>query len=207
MAVILTRGLLCLFFLTSALEAKDLGIHGHVFRIEEDDLLEWLKNKTQSLSKEEEEAVKIKLQNHFVSQIRNPVVHSHLKEAEVYQVKYMDPTICAEQDILNHLGEVIVRKGTCINPLENIQHLDALLFFDASNAQHLEWAKQQNQLVKWVLTKGQPLEIEEKENQPVYFDQFGFLVDKFGLQHLPAKVSKDGLKLKIEEIPVRRSNA
>jgi len=207
MAVILTRGLFCFFFFFIALEATDLGIHGHVFPIEEEDLLEWLKNKTQALSKEEGEAVKIKLQNHFVTQIQNPTTIKGLKDANSYQVRYIDPTICADQDIRNSEGKIIVRKGACINPLAYQVHLDALLFFDASNPQQLEWAKKQNQLVKWVLTGGKPLEIEEQEEHPVYFDQFGFLAEKFGLQHLPAKVSMEGLQLKVEEIPIGKPNA
>lgn len=141
MASILTKGLFCLFILVSGLEAKDLGICGHVFRIEEEDLLEYLTNKTRALSKEEGEALKTKLQNHFITQIQNPKAIKGLKNADSYQVRYVDPTICADQDIRNKEGKIIVRKGACINPLEYAEHLDALLFFDASKPKQLEWTK------------------------------------------------------------------
>ena len=210
MAIIL-RGILlglsgclpCLNFIFPSLEAKDLGTYGHVFSIEEEDLLQSLKNKMAHLSKEEREAVQTQLQTHYASHLNSPHPVQGLKDAKIYRVFYVDPTLCTDQEIRDHQGHLIIPRGKCINPLETIIHLDALLFFDASNAQHLEWAKEQNQLVKWVLTKGKPLELEEKENRPVYFDQFGVLVQKFGIQHLPAKVSREGLQLKIEEFPLR----
>ena len=144
----------------------------------------------------------IQVRDQYVSRFNNPCSVEGLKEAKVYRSFYIDPTICTDQEIKDHEGHVIVSKGTCINPLESVFHLDALLFFDGSNPRHLEWARNQNQLVKWVLTKGKPMEVEEKESHPVYFDQFGVLVKKFGIKHLPARVSKDGLKLKIEEFPI-----
>lgn len=187
----------------NALEAKDLGTYGHVFPIEEEDLLKVLKDKVNEFSKEELEAVRSKVQSHYCSQFQNPQPIQGLKDATVYRVFYVDPTICSDRDIRDHEGKVVVPKGKCINPLETVVHLDALLFFDASNPQHVEWVKTQNQLVKWVLVKGKPFELEEKEDHPVYFDQFGTLVKKFGITYLPAKVSQEGLQLKIEEFPLR----
>jgi conjugal transfer pilus assembly protein TraW len=192
-----------LIAMMNALEAKDLGTYGHVFPIEEEDLLTVLRNKVNELLKEELETVRNKVQSHYCSQFQNPQPIQGLKDATVYRVFYVDPTICSDRDIRDHEGKIVIPKGKCVNPLETVIHLNALLFFDASNPQHIEWAKAQNKLVKWVLTKGKPLELEEKENHPVYFDQFGTLVKKFGIKHLPAKVSQEGLKLKIEEFSLR----
>lgn len=196
-------GWLCGLSAMKTLEAKDLGTYGHLFPIEEEDLLQMLKNKVNHLSKEELEKVQHHVQRHYSSQFHNPLPVPGLKDATVYRVFYVDPTVCVDQEIKDHEGKLVVAKGKCSNPLETVVPLDALLFFDASNPLHVEWAKTQNQLVKWVLTKGKPLEFEERENHPVYFDQFGTLVKKFGIQHLPAKVSQEGLKLKIEEFSLR----
>lgn len=199
----LSGWLYCLGAMIRLLEAKDLGTYGHLFPIEEEDLLKVLRNKVNDLSKEELEAMRNKVQSHYSSQLQNPLPIQGLTDAKVYRVFYVDPTLCVDRDIKDHEGKLVVSKGKCINPLETVVHLNALLFFDASNLQHVEWAKRQNQLVKWVLTKGKPLEFEEKENRPVYFDQFGTLVKKFGIKHLPAKVSQEGLQLKVEEFPLR----
>lgn len=202
MANFLMRATVIFIILMSKIESKDLGTLGHIFPIGEEDLLSFLRNQINSVSEEEIKTMSVKLQSHWVEKIRNPKPNKVLKNASSYRLKYMDPTICSDQDIMNSKGEVIVRKGKCINPLKTIEYLDSLLFFDASNPSHVKWARQQNKLVKWIITNGNPLELEEQENHPVFFDQFGMLVEKFQLEYLPAKISKDGLRLKIEEIPV-----
>ena len=189
-------------FLAQPLIAKDCGVHGELFPIEEEDLLGSLKNRWKSLSQEELEKMQSLVRDRYVSQLREPHLVEGPKDAKVYRCFYVDPTVCADQEIRDHEGHVIVSKGQCFNPLETIFHLDALLFFDGSNPKHLVWARSQHKIVKWVLTKGRPMETEEQENHPVYFDQFGVLVKKFGIRNLPAKVSQDGLKLKIEEFPL-----
>ena len=52
-----------------------------------------------------------------------------------------------------------------------------------------------------------PFKLEEQKNRPVYFDQNGFLIDKFKLEHIPARLSQDGLLLKIEEVSLQASEA
>ena len=189
--------------MAKSLEAEDLGIHGHVFQIEEEDLLESLKSRVGKLSVEEIEIMNKSVRDHYISQMQSPPPIQGLKPAQSYRVFYFDPTICTNQDILDHEGKVIVPKGKCYNPLDNILHLDALLFFDATDETQVKWARSQNQLVKWVLTKGKPIDLEEKENRAVYFDQFGVLIKRFGIQNLPAKVSREGTYLKIEEFLLR----
>ena len=45
-------------------------------------------------------------------------------------------------------------------------------FFDGSNENHVEWAKQHME-AKWILVKGSPLDLEDETNHDVYFDQQG----------------------------------
>lgn len=184
--------------ITLEISAKDLGVRGHIFEINEEDLIDFITKRLRSVELEEMK----KMHAELVKKYKSPVAVHGLQEATTYRTFYFDPTLCSNQDIRDHQGKEIVPKGHCINPLDSIVSLDALLFFDGSNARHLEWAKNQKNLVKWIITKGSPFHLEETENRPVYFDQFGSLVEKFGIRHLPAKVSRDGMRLKIEEIPV-----
>lgn len=208
MAIVLTRRIwMGTFFwlglYTYLLEGKDLGVYGHLFQIEEEDLLQVLTKRTSHLTKEEIDALRSKIQNHYAALLSNPPSVPGLKEATVYRVFYKDPLLCTHQEIKDHQGKVFVSKGKCINPLENIFHLDSLLFFDANQPMQLEWARGYPPSAKWVLTRGKPMDLEEKEGRSVYFDQLGVLVSRFGIQSLPAKVSHEGLQLKIEEIPLR----
>jgi conjugal transfer pilus assembly protein TraW len=205
MAHFLIRCLGILILALLGLEAKDLGIQGHVFPIEEEDLLEKLHKQTHALVQEELLTMQKKVQQHYTTYLQEPKPVQGLQDAPVYRIFYVDPTLCVDREVKDHKGQLMISKNQCINPLTLVHTLETLLFFDATQPLQVEWARNQPQPVKWVLTKGRPLELEERENRPIYFDQNGMLVKKFGIQKLPAKVSQEGLKLKVEEIPLKRS--
>ena len=50
------------------------------------------------------------------------------------------------------------------------------------------------------LIKGSYREWEKRYRRPIYFDQYGVLVKTFDIKNIPAQVSQDRDKLKIEEI-------
>lgn len=193
----------CVVFLTlsSPLFSQDFGVRGHTFNIEEDNLLDYLQIELKSFTPEETAALEKKVRDHYLNLVEEPTPVAQLREAVIYDSYFFDPTITVSTDIEDHQGNIIVSKGTVINPLTICRLQEDLIFFDATKDSHLKWAKQQKANAKWVLVKGRPLELMDKENRPVFFDQFGFLTKKFGIQHIPAKVSQDGLRLKIEEIP------
>ena len=51
-----------------------------------------------------------------------------------------------------------------------------------------------------VLVGGSYLELMQAWQQPVYFDQAGRLTGRLGITHVPALVSQEGLKLRIDEM-------
>lgn len=188
--------LIVFIFLTASLGAKDLGKFGETFPIQEDDLIEVLQdrlvqNKMDAKKKQEFEQT-------FVNSIKNPK-GSCLPKAIQKRCFEFDPTIYVREDVKDQNGNIIIPKGTKINPLDSNPLKEDLLFFDGKDPDQLRWAKIEKG--KWILTTGSPLEIEEKENRPVYFDQFSYLQKKLNIQYLPAKVTQSGNKLKIEEVP------
>jgi conjugal transfer pilus assembly protein TraW len=55
--------------------------------------------------------------------------------------------------------------------------------------------------LKVILTGGSYLDLMRRWKRPVFFDQQGTLTEKLGIRHVPALVTQDGKRLKIEEIP------
>jgi len=51
-----------------------------------------------------------------------------------------------------------------------------------------------------ILTGGSYLDLMRRWKRPVYYDQQGQLVEKFGIRHVPALVSQEGKRLRIDEI-------
>jgi conjugal transfer pilus assembly protein TraW len=206
MANFLKAALLALL-LSSELDAKDLGIYGSTSSISEEDLIQFIKERIQSFSEEDRQQFMQSMQNYFVSELKKPMEVKGIRKAKKYSVIYFDPSICVDQDIFNHKGQIVVKKGTIVNPLSQVSLDQDLLFFDATDSEQLAWAESFSSSSKWILVKGQPMQLEKDLNRPIYFDQGGILIKKFGITQVPAHVSQEGIQLKIEFIPVGEKDA
>ena len=193
------RILLFLLFL-GGVEAKDFGVMGECFPVEEKSILEVIRSRVESLSEVDiallQESLKEKYENH----LNHPPEVEGLSKANQYEVHYFDPTVRVHQDIKDHNDTVIIPKGTKYNPLTASKLNQELLFFDGTDKSQIEWAKSQKGA--WILVKGKPLELEKNEETPVFFDQRGSLTKKFKITKIPTKVSQEGKYLKIEAFPI-----
>lgn len=192
-----------LVLLTGTLSAKDLGQYGALFSIKEEDFLQHIQRKLSALSSEQKSYLEKQLKDHYIALIEEPPAVEGLREASEYRTYTVDPSITVAVDITDHEGHMIVPQGTVLNPLTLCGLKEELLFLDGDQPSHLEWARQQSTPAKWILVKGKPLALQHTENHKIYFDQFGLLSRKFELLHIPAKVSQDGMRLKVEEIPLK----
>lgn len=169
---------------------KDLGTFGKTYDISEESLKDYLQKK---ISTTEE----------FHSALGHTKPVEGLQKATSYSVKSFDPTIQAKQDIRDIEGNLIVKKGEVFNPLDRVSFEKPLIFFDATDEKQLEWAKENESASKWILVKGKPLELEKSEGRPIYFDQGGVLSKHFVIKKVPTKISQEGRKLKVEEVPIK----
>ena len=117
---------------------------------------------------------------------------------------YYDPSIVVPYAIADADGKVIVAPGTKVNPLDTVSLSKALLFIDARDAAQVGRARgildERGGKVKVILTGGSYLELMRRWKRPVFFDQQGTLTDKLGIRHVPALVSQEGKRLRIDEI-------
>jgi len=191
------KSTLC-FFLTSIMFSNsyglDFGVQGIVYKIEEEDLLEYILAKTEKITLPNQE----KLRKKQIETFKKPQ-RIELSEASENKVYFFDPTVCVQEDIKDNEGNIVVKKGTVFNPLKTVSLGQDLIFFDGTKKEHIEWAKK-NSKAKWILINGDPIELEKELNRPIYFDQSGAITKKLKIQNVPAKVSQKGLSLKIEEI-------
>jgi conjugal transfer pilus assembly protein TraW len=188
--------LILFLLITFSLEAEDCGNFGETFPILEEDFIEVLKGRLELCQYDENKQTEIR--KSFIETIKYPKGKS-LPKAKTYRNFEYDPTLIVNQDIKDNQGRVIVHTGTKVNPLDQTPLLENLLFFDGNDQQQISWAK--NLKGKWILTNGNPLQLEEDLDRPVYFDQGSNLIRKLGIQSLPAKVSQQSNTLLIEEIP------
>ena len=96
--------------------------------------------------------------------------------------------------------------GTRKNPLEIVSLSKHLLFFDARDARQVRQARalmaNYQGRVKPILTGGSYLELMKSWRVPVFYDQLGILTRRFGITQVPALVSQDGLRLRVDEMEI-----
>ena len=181
---------------TASLAAKDFGCMGNVFSIEEESMLSFLQRK---LSQGQQKIAD--LQQTIHEKARNPRPIQEIKYAKTARTFLFDSSMKVERDILDLKGHVLAKKDTRVNPLDHLNLSSGLLLFDGNLKSHITWAKNQQGTFKWILVKGKPIELEEIEKRPVFFDQTGISAH-FKVDHYPARITQKGNRLLVEEIPI-----
>ena len=188
-----------LFAVVSEAHAQDFSIQGHVFEIIEQDFLEVINAKLKAIDWNK---FNKKIQNKTKDYIENPKEVTGVKRAKEAKEYFYDPTYVLEQDIKDHNGNLIHPAGTQVNPLEITSLREALIFIDGNDEIQVKFALKQyqekNEKLKIILVKGSPLKIQRKEKIWIYFDQAGVLTTKLGINEVPALVTQESLRLKIQ---------
>lgn len=205
-----------LFFLlclgqTITLYAKDFGVRGKIAPIVEEDPIVLIQSKLKTMEEcGELERHNRELQKKTKTTIERPKPVEGLSKAKETRIFYYDPTYIVPEDLKDHAGQIFYKKGTKINPLETVSLSQNLLFFDGDDDEQVAFAKEtlkeksketlKESSVKLILVKGAPIALSEELKVPVYFDQFGLLTKKLEIHHVPAFVTQEGMRLRIEEI-------
>lgn len=192
----------------NAVFSKNLRQLGETFPILEEDLLKVMMSKLQHLEQTGElQQHQQYIQNRVKQRVLEPVANN-LPETVKHREFYYDPTITVEADLSDHQANIFRRKGEQINPLNTYNFKEPWLFFDSNSKRQKQFALQQlkSNNIKLILIAGRPLDLMQEIKQPVYFDQFGWLIKKFNITQVPALVEQQGTKLKITEIELEKCN-
>ncbi|MEE9451943.1 MAG: type-F conjugative transfer system protein TraW [Gammaproteobacteria bacterium] len=187
---------------TPPLTAKNLGTIGKTYRIAETDMLEMIMNKLHAM---ESKGLIREHQQQFKARVKQNVLRPQpipLPMTTVERRHHYDPSITAEQDIVDDKGRLVVAAGTSVNPLDLMDLPTVLLFFNGDDEAQLCWVKQQIKTVAEVtliLVQGDIEKMTEHFEQTIYFDQFGKLVAQLGITHVPAIVTQVDKQLLITE--------
>ena len=173
---------------------------GQVFPIEEESFIEFLQKK---LSGQGSSPHLSSLKEGLLEKAKTPAKVDGLGTVKKSRSFLLDLSFKVEKDIKDSTGVIVVKAGTIINPLEKMQLSSGLIFLDGSDEMHLKWARQQIGNFKWIMTNGKPIELEEQEKRPIYFDQGGAYVSRFQIENIPAKVVQKGHLLLVEELALQ----
>ncbi|WP_284620621.1 type-F conjugative transfer system protein TraW [Aquabacterium humicola] len=187
--------------------AIDLGTLGPTYPIAEPHLLEMIQQRLRDKERSGElQRLMEAARSRGAAAVRRPPAVPGLKPTQAPRTYYLDPTFTLDRNIVDAQGRLMFAAGTRKNPLEIVSLSRRLLFFDGRDVRQVERARQltlePGSKVKLILTGGSYLDLMKAWKVPVYFDQHGLLVRRFGIRQVPAIVSQEGLRLRIDEVLV-----
>lgn len=187
--------------------SEDLGVIGPVYKIAEQDILEYIKERLREMEKSGELAKwKEDSIRRQVEIFENPKPVPGIKQADAYRTFYVDPTYTLERDIIDENGNVIYPAGYKVNPFDYENLTKVLLFFDGRDEKQVEYARalieNSEKEIKPILVGGKPFDLMRKWKRIVFYDQGGVLSRKLHIEKVPAIVSQEGKRLRIDEIKI-----
>jgi conjugal transfer pilus assembly protein TraW len=192
----------------AAARAESLGAIGPTYPIAERNLLDHImsrlreKERTGELKKFEQLA-----KGRATRSVNDPKPVPGLTRAETARTYYFDPTFVLDRNVVDESGAVLFPAGTRKNPLEVVGLSKHLLFFDARDPRQVTRARELIDVyqgrVKPILVGGSYMDLMKAWKLRLYYDQEGVLVRKFGITAVPAIVSQEGQRLRIDEVLIR----
>jgi conjugal transfer pilus assembly protein TraW len=185
--------------------AQHLGVIGPVYPIVEPSLLAVIQSKLRELAANGGlERLQRDSQARIRRQIEEPAPVAGLTRTATARTFHFDPSIEVPYPISDAEGRLIVAPGTRVNPLDVVSLSRPLFFFDARDAEQVERARREiaahRGQVKLILTGGSYLELMRRLKQTVYYDQQGLLTTRLGIRQVPARLTQDGKRLRIDEL-------
>ena len=187
--------------------AMDLGVIGPTYEISEPHLLQMIEQRLRAKERSGELGrLEAQVRERGIATVKNPPPVTGLRATEAVRTFYFDPSFTLDRNLLGPQGELLFAAGTRKNPLEVVSLSRHLLFFDARDPRQVGRARQLIALyqgrVKPILVGGAYLDLMQSWHLPVYYDQQGLLTRRLGITQVPALVSQDGLRLRIDELAV-----
>lgn len=190
-----------------ALDARDHGVMGQTWGIEEVDLLSTIAGRLQTLQANGGiERMQQQLAAKTRERVIRPIPVEGISPATEPRKWTYDPSIVVENDIRDTKGNLIAERGRRVNPLDFVQLRADLVFVDGEDPAQIAWATKRyaTGAAKIIFVSGSPFEQMKVHQRRFFFDQKGQLTGKFGIEHTPAVVRAQGSVLAVEELVLGR---
>ncbi len=186
-------------------QADEIGIVGPTYDIAEPDLLEVIQLRLSQMEKSGELAKKQdEYRDRVVGAVEKPKPVPGIKATAVKRTFYYDPTMVLDHDIRGEDGSILFARGLKVNPLDHVSLRDELIFFDGRDRRQVTFVQRTlrklNGAAKPIMVAGEPLNLMRDWKRRVFYDQGGALVRRLGIHQMPAVVTQDGKRLRVDEV-------
>jgi conjugal transfer pilus assembly protein TraW len=199
--------ILVLFLMSRVADTTSLGVVGETFSVAEVSFLSFIEQRLADLTMSGEmKDIEGNMIQEATQHITRPTPVG-LSRTNVTLTHRYTPKIVLMHDIKDHFGRVLIHKGASINALLSMKHYEPhWVFLDADDSAQLRWVArvlQDTPTSKVILTGGSVSDAERLLNRDIFFDQGGRITHQLGINHVPARVSRDGDSLLIEELAIK----
>ena len=203
--VVISCAALGLLLLPTFAGAADLGTLGPTYGIAEPHLLNFIEQRLRDKERSGElQRLMQEAQSRGIDAVKRPQPVAGVRATETARTFYVDPTFTLDRNVVDAQGRLLFAAGTRKNPLEVVSLSKHLLFFDARDPRQVARAREliasHGGRVKPILTGGSYLDLMKAWRVAVYFDQQGTLTRRFGIRQVPALVSQEGQRLRVDEV-------
>ena len=176
---------------------KDLGIHGKLYEIKEEDMLSYVRRKAGAIDMQAlRESMEKKIEESYAE---HSLVSLDVPSATEERVRYVDPSVKVRNPLYDHTGKMISPAGT-INPLDYISLSRSILILREDQIKRaLEKTGRSAEKPILLLTDGDIQRASSLAGQPVYKANL-FILRRLKIEKAPSLVEREGRKLMIKEI-------
>ncbi len=179
---------------------KDLGVHGRLYEIREEDMLSYVRRKTGEIDLQAfRESMERKLKESYA---RHSLVSLDVPSAAKERVRYVDPSVNVQNPLYDHTGKMIFPAGA-VNPLDHVSlSKNILVLREYQVEKALEKTGGAAGKLILLLTDGDVREASLRANQAVC-KATPFMLRRLGVERVPSLVEQEGRKLKVREMVLK----
>lgn len=193
---------------TSDILARDMGKLGKVYQIGEEDLIKVMQRRFAKLEESGELAKKHEEGREAAKKYMERPPGTYVPRAQKYKAKIFDPTYTVPEDIKAIDGQVLIKAGTKVNPLDYQPMIKQMCFIDGDDPDQVKW------LMKYckdpafslpILVRGNLMDLMREKKVRLYFDQRGWYIQKLKIEAVPTVVRQSGRIFYVEHFPIDES--
>lgn len=176
---------------------KDLGVHGKLYEIKEEDMLSYIRRKAGEIDMRAlRESMEKKLEESYA---RHSFVSLDIPSATEERVRYVDPSVNVRNPLHDHTGKMIFPAGT-VNPLDHVPLSKSILVLREDQVKRaLGETDKRSKKPILLLTDGDIRRASSLAGRVVY-KASPFMLKRLKIEKVPSLVTREGRKLKIKEI-------
>ena len=179
---------------------KDLGVHGKLYEIKEEDMLSYVRRKAGEIDLQVlRESMEKKIEESYA---QHSLVSLDVPSATEKRVRYIDPSVNVRNPLYNHTGKMISPAGT-VNPLDHVSLSKSILILREDQIKRaLEKVSENGENPILLLTDGNIRRASSLAGQIVY-KASPFMLRRLQIEKVPSLVTQVGKKLRVKEMTLK----